>query len=195
MKKLTLALMSVLAMGLVTTAMAAATDAKASAAPAVASAEAAPSATSVTASPKIGVIELGEVLKADPQMQALKAKLEAQFKPRIDKMTALQNTLKADTDKMSRNGSVMSSADKTALNDKISKEQRDLARMQQDYFQDAKTAQNEAMSTVLKRIDAVVAKVAKSQNLDLIFQRENVAYHSQRVDITQAVIAQMKQTS
>ena len=195
MKKLTLALMSVLAMGLVTTAMAAATDAKASTAPAVASAEAAPSTTSVTASPKIGVIELGEVLKADPQMQALKTKLEAQFKPRIDKMTALQNTLKADTDKMSRNGSVMSSADKTALNDKISKEQRDLARMQQDYFQDAKTAQNEAMSTVLKRIDAVVAKVAKAQNLDLIFQRENVAYHSQRVDITQAVIAQMKQTS
>lgn len=186
MKKLTLALMSVLAMGVMTTAMAA-DPAPAPAAPATSAA--------VTAAPKIGVIELGEVLKADPQMQALKTKLEAQFKPRIDKMTALQTTLKADTDKMSRNGSVMSAADKTALNDKITKEQRDLARMQQDYFQDAKTAQNEAMSTVLKRIDAIVAKVAKAQNLDLIFQRENVAYHSQRVDITQAVIAQMKQTS
>jgi Skp family chaperone for outer membrane proteins len=189
MKKLTLALMSVLAMGLVTTAMAAAP----AAAPATPAAPV--SATAVIATPKIGVIELGEVLKADPQMQALKTKLEAQFKPRIDKMTALQTTLKADTDKMSRNGSVMSAADKTALNDKISREQRDLARLQQDYFQDAKTAQNEAMSTVLKRIDAVVAKVAKAQNLDLIFQRENVAYHSQRVDITQAVIAQMKQAS
>lgn len=186
MKKLTLALMSVLAMGVMTTAMAA-DPAPAPAAPATSAA--------VTTAPKIGVIELGEVLKADPQMQALKTKLEAQFKPRIDKMTALQTTLKADTDKMSRNGSVMSAADKTALNDKITKEQRDLARMQQDYFQDAKTAQNEAMSTVLKRIDAIVAKVAKAQNLDLIFQRENVAYHSQRVDITQAVIAQMKQTS
>lgn len=184
MKKLTLALMATLAMGLAATTFAAPPT---NAAPAA--------ATASTAAIKIGVIELGEVLKADPQMQALKKQLEAQFKPRMDKMTALQTTLKADTDKMSRNASVMSAADKQALTDKISREQRDLTRMQQDYFQDAKTAQNEAMSKVLKRIDDVVAKVAKQQNLDLIFQRENVAYHSQRVDITQAVIAQMKSAS
>ncbi|MCD6045080.1 MAG: OmpH family outer membrane protein [Gammaproteobacteria bacterium] len=188
MKKLTLAMMGALAMGLATTTFAANT---AAAAPA----NTAPVAAAVTASPKIGVIELGQVLKADPQMQALKKQLEAQFKPRMDKMTALQASLKADSDKMSRNASVMSAADKSALSDKISREQRDLARMQQDYFQDAKTAQNEAMSKVLKRVDAVVAKVAQQQNLDLIFQRENVAYHSARVDITQAVIAQMKTAS
>lgn len=188
MKKLSLALMSVLAMGLISTAMAA-TDSKATTAPA------ATTASTVTSSPRIGVIELGEVLKADPQMQTLKKQLEAQFKPRIDKMTALQTALKTDTDKLSRDTAVMSASDKTALNEKIAKEQRDLTRMQQDYFQDAKTAQNDAMSKVLKRVDEVVAKVAKAQNLDLIFQRENVAYHSQRVDITQAVIAQMKQTA
>ncbi len=185
MKKLSLAFLGLLAVGVVSTAMA--DNAAVNPAPVV--------ANGVTTSPKIGVIELGQVLKADPQMQALKTKLEAQFKPRIDKMTALQATLKADNDKLARNGSVMSAADKTALNDKIAKEQRDLNRMQQDYFQDAKTAQNEAMSKVLKRIDDIVAKVAKAQNLDLIFQRENVAYHSQRVDITQAVIAQMKESA
>jgi Skp family chaperone for outer membrane proteins len=168
MKKLTLALMATLAMGLAATAFAA--DSKAAPAPA----NTAPAAaTTVVSGPRIGVIELGQVLKADPQMQALKKQL----------------------DKMSRNASVMSAADKTTLNDKISREQRDLTRMQQDYFQDAKTAQNEAMSKVLKRIDDVVAKVAKQQNLDLIFQRENVAYHSARVDITQAVITQMKSAS
>ncbi len=190
MKKLTLALMATLAIGLAATTFAA--DIKAAPAPA----NTAPAAANTaTAGLKIGVIELGEVLKADPQMQALKKQLEAQFKPRMDKMTALQTTLKADTDKMSRDASVMNAADKTALNDKIGREQRDLTRMQQDYFQDAKTAQNEAMSKVLKRVDDVVAKVAKQQNLDLIFQRENVAYHSARVDITQAVIAQMKSAS
>jgi outer membrane protein len=191
MKKLTLALMATLAMGLAATTFAADTKA---AAPAPANT--APAAANMNASaPRIGVIELGQVLKADPQMQALKKQLEAQFKPRMDKMTALQASLKADTDKMSRDASVMNATDKTTLNDKISREQRDLTRMQQDYFQDAKTAQNEAMSKVLKRVDDVVAKVAKQQNLDLIFQRENVAYHSARVDITQAVIAQMKSSS
>ena len=188
MKKLTLALMATLAMGLAATTFAA--DNKA--APAPVNTAPAAAANTVTSAPRIGVIELGEVLKADPQMQALKKQLEAQFKPRMDKMTALQASLKSDSDKMSRDASVMSAADKTALNDKIGREQRDLTRMQQDYFQDAKTAQNEAMSKVLKRVDDVVAKVAKQQNLDLIFQRENVAYHSARVDITQAVIAQMK---
>lgn len=185
MKKLTLVLMGVLAIGLTTTTMAAN-------APAPAAAVAAPSATASVAVPRIGVIELGQVLKADPEMQALKSKLEAQFKPRIEKMKTLQTALKADTDKMSRNAAVLSQADKDALNEKIAREQRDLSRMQQDYYQDAKVAQNDAMSKVLKRIDDVVAKVAKAQNLDLIFQRENVAYHSARVDITQAVIAQMK---
>ncbi len=188
MKKLTLALMATLAMGLAATTFAADTKA----APVPANTVASAATNTVTSAPRIGVIELGQVLKADPQMQALKKQLESQFKPRMDKMTALQTTLKADTDKMSRNASVMSAADKDALNEKISREQRDLTRMQQDYFQDAKAAQNEAMSKVLKRVDDVVAKVAKQQNLDLIFQRENVAYHSARVDITQAVIAQMK---
>ncbi len=188
MKKLTLALMGTLAIGLASTTFAA--D-NAAAAPAANAAAAAPA--SVAASPRIGVIELGAVLKADPQMQQLKAQLEAQFKPRMDKIVALQNTLKADSDKMSRNGSVMSDADKQKLASKIEQEQRDLSRMQQDYFQDAKTAQNDAMTKVLKNVDAVVAQIAKQQNLDLIFQRENVAYHSDRVDITQAVINQMKQ--
>lgn len=188
MKKLTLALMSVLAVGLATSTFAA----DKTAAPAM---PANTAATGVTSAPRIGVLELGAVLKADPEMQALKKQLESQFKPRMDKMTALQATLKADSDKMSRNAAVMSASDKDALTDKINREQRDLARMQQDYFQDAKTAQNEAMSKVLKRVDEVVAKVAKQQNLDLIFQRESVAYHSQRVDITQAVIDQMKSSS
>lgn len=138
---------------------------------------------------KVGVVDLRSVIDSSPQMKAAADDLRKQFKPRQDKILAAQQNLQKDQDKLKRDGSVMSQSDADALQSQITTEGRDLQRMQEDYMQDLRTAQQEAMAKFLASVDSVVQKITTQQGFDLILRRDTVAYASPRVDITQQVIA------
>lgn len=142
---------------------------------------------------KIGVVDMREVIDNSPQMKAAADNLRKEFKPRQDKIVAAQQALQKDQDKLKRDGSVMSQSDADALQAQITTEGRDLQRMQEDYMQDLRTAQQTAMQSFLTSVDAVVQKMTKQNNYDLILRRDTVAYASPRVDITQQVIAALNQ--
>lgn len=150
-------------------------------------------ATPVANAPiKVGVINLADVLKNSPQMKAAADKLRKEFKPRQEKIMAAQKTFEANQAKLKRDAAVMSATDKTALQAKVSDEQRDLQRMQEDYMQDLQAAQQAMMQTVLKKLDGIVQSIAAKNGYDLILQRNSVAFASQRVDITPEVLKSLK---
>lgn len=140
----------------------------------------------------IGVIDLSDVLKSSPQMKSAADKLKKEFKPRQEKIKNAQAQLASDQEKLKRNGSVMSQSDLQGMQTKVADEQRDLQRMQEDYMQDLQTAQQQAMQSVLQNIDNIVQSIATKGHYDLILQRNTVAFASPRVDITNQVIAQLK---
>lgn len=163
----------------------------------VAIAQAAPSTVTTTpavanASLNIGVIDLAAVLQQSSDAKAAGEQLKKQFQPRQQKIVDEQNQLQKDQDQLRRNGSVMSSSDLQTLQTKIGTESRDLQQMQQNYMQDLRTAQSQAMQKVLAQVDSIVQNVAKKNNFDLIIQKNAVAYSSSRVDVTDQVIAAMK---
>lgn len=138
---------------------------------------------------KIGVVDMRMVIDNSPQMKAAANSLRAEFKPRQDKIIAAQQALQKDQDKLKRDGAVMSQNDATALQAQITTEGRDLQRMQEDYMQDLRTAQQTAMQSFLTSVDAIVQKITTQDGYDLILRRDTVAYASPRTDITQEVIA------
>lgn len=179
MKKLAIALTSTMLMGSV---------ALANAAPAAAVTP----ATSAEPNLTVGVIDLAAVLQQSSQAKAAGEQLKSQFQPRQKKIIAAQQQLQNDQDKLKRDGSVMSAADAQALQDKIAAEGRDLQQMQEDYMQDLRAAQSQAMQKVLSQIDQIVQKIAAQGHYDLIMQKNSVAFSSPRVDITNQVIQEMK---
>lgn len=140
---------------------------------------------------KIGVIDLHQILQKAPQVKVINKKLESQFKPRQAKIVALQKTIKNGMAKFSKDGSVMSASQKTAMQEKIMKQRRDLARMEQDYQQDLGVAQNQSMQQFFAKLKGIVSTVAKKGDYDLILQKDGVPYANPTVDVTSQVLKQL----
>ena len=140
----------------------------------------------------IGVINIDQILSQTPQAKSAAEQLKKTFQPRQQKIVATQKALQDDEAKLKRDGTVMSSSDMQALQSKISMENRDLQQMQDDYVQDIRTAQSQAMQKVLTQVGEVVQKIAKQGNYDVIIQKNAVPFNSARVDITPEVIKEME---
>jgi outer membrane protein len=152
----------------------------------------APAPAAVDGSVKIGVLDVGKVLQESPQVKVAVDKLKAKFKERQDKIASAQKQLAADQEKLKRDKAVMKQADADDLQMKVLDEQRELQSMQEEYVRAARLAQNQVMGATLKQIDAIVKDISSKKHYDLILQRDNVAFASDKVDITPEVMAQLK---
>ncbi len=150
---------------------------------------------SVTASAdtqKIAVVDFQKILKNSSQMEAVGNKLKKEFKPRQDKIIALQKTLETDQQTLKRDMSVLNEKDLTKLRDKIATTQRDLRRLEEDYLMDARAAQKNGMQQVIDKVNGIVKKVAEQNHYDLILYRDVIAYENKVADITDDVIKELK---
>jgi outer membrane protein len=140
----------------------------------------------------IGVVDLREVFAKAPEVKVIKENLETRFKPRQQKLVEQQKAIKADMDKLQKDGSIMSNSDKKALQDNIVKQQQALEKNGSEYQQDLNSAQNQAMETFFGKVKNVIDKLAKKEKYTLVLQRENVPYMEEKLDITNKVIAALK---
>ncbi|MBB70854.1 MAG: hypothetical protein CMF50_00460 [Legionellales bacterium] len=141
---------------------------------------------------KIGVIDVSQVLQDSPQMEQLAKKLKTKFKPRQEAIIKASKKVDDEEAKLKKDGAVMSQSDLAALQDQIVLDKRKLRQLKEDYVQDAKMAQSQAMNSIVNDVDKVVKKIADDQHFDLVLQRNNVAFASNRVNITPDVIKAMK---
>ena len=141
---------------------------------------------------KIGVLTLPKILQQSSQMQDISSKLKKQFKPRQDKIVALQKKLADDQATLKRDASVMSNSEAKKLQDTIANDQRDLRRMEEDYLSDARAAQKEAIDKIMKSINKIVQKIAEKDNYDLIVQEDYVVFAKPTLNISDQVIKELK---
>lgn len=137
---------------------------------------------------KIGVVDLREIFAKAPEVKVIKTNLEKRFKPRQEKLMAMQKNIKEKVDKLQKNGAVMSAADKKTLQQEIMSGQQALEKEGSQYQNDLNTAQNSAMETFFNKVKGIIDTVAKKEKYTLVLQRENVPYRSKELDITDAVI-------
>lgn len=140
---------------------------------------------------KVAVMDFPKILKNSPQMEAVGNKLKKEFKPRQDKIIALQKTLEADQSKLKRDASIMAEKEMVSLRDKIAASQRDIRRLEEDYLSDARAAQKKAMEQIVQKVNVFVKKVADKDGYSIVLQKGGVVYASDKVDITDQVIKEL----
>lgn len=138
---------------------------------------------------KIGIVDLHRVLQESPQAKKISQQLEQKFKPRQQKLIAQQKQLKADVTKIRRDATIMTTGQKTQLQEKISREQRELERSGSNYQEDLNAAQTQATQQFFDKVTVALNKVAKKDGYDMILQKENVPYSAPQMDITKNIIA------
>ena len=137
---------------------------------------------------KIGVVDLQKIMQTSTQMKTIQEKLEKEFKPRRDKLVAMEEGLKSDMEKFKRDNAILSQTQRKDLEKKIVATQQQFEREGQQYQQELSTAHNEAMEEFYNKIRAAIAKVAQNEKYDLVFQKDAAPFSVDKLDVTSKVM-------
>jgi outer membrane protein len=141
---------------------------------------------------KIGVVDLQKIMQTSNQMKAIQQKLEKEFKPRRDKLVAMEASLKADMEKFKRDSAVMSATQKKETEKKIVTSEQQFERDGQQYQQELSTAHNEAMEALYSKVHEAISKVAEKEKFDLILQKDAVPFSAEKMDVTKEIADAIK---
>ncbi len=137
---------------------------------------------------KIGVVDLQRIMQIAPQMKVIQEKLEKDFRPRRDKLVAMEDELKKDMQRFKRDNTVLSPDQKKDLEKKIVMSQQTFEREGQQYQQELSTAHNEAMEDLYARIRKAIDGVAKEEKYDVVLQKDAAPYSAAQLDVTDKVL-------
>lgn len=140
---------------------------------------------------KIGVVDLQKIMQTSAQMKSIQQKLELEFKPRRDKLVAMEDGLKKDMETFKRDAAVLSQSQKKDLEKKIVATQQSFEREGQQYQQELSTAHNEAMEELYGKIRKAISKVAANDKFDLVLQKDAAPFSDAKLDITDLVMKQI----
>ncbi len=140
----------------------------------------------------VGVLDMQKLLQNAPQVKAVQAQLKQQFSSQESKLKKLQTQLKADVQNYEKNSTVMTAAEKTALEKKIASEQQDFQKQQGDFRNQVIAAQNKAMQKIFVQVKKIVDGIASEHKLNLIVTKASVVYNDADMDITGQVLKAMK---
>ena len=141
---------------------------------------------------KIGVVDLQKIMQTSSQMKSIQANLEKDFKPRRDKLIAMEESLKKDMENFKRDTAIMSQSQRKDLEKKIVGEQQQFERDGQQYQQELSTAHNEAMEDFYTNIRAAIAKISEREQYDLVLQKDAAPFSADKLDVTSKVIQEIK---
>ena len=112
--------------------------------------------------------------------------LEAEFKKREGELNDTGTKLRADMDKLDKEGPTLSEAERTRRQRDLSEQQRDFERKRRELMEDLNTRKNEELAAVTERASKVIKQIFEQEKYDLILQE--VVFAGPRVDITKKVI-------
>lgn len=143
------------------------------------------------AEPKIGVVDLQKIMQTSSQMKTIQEALEKNFKPRRDKLVAMEEKIKNDMAKFKRESTVMSPTQKKDMQKKIIEAQQAFEREGQQYQQELSTAHNDAMEEFYTKIRKAIDQIAANDKFELILQKDAAPFSSAKLDITDSVIKEI----
>lgn len=143
---------------------------------------------------KVGAVNAAMILEKAPQAEHARKQLEKEFAPRDKKLVNLQKEIKANDDKLVRDGAVMSESARVKMEREIISQKRELKRKQDEFREDFNIRRNEEFGKLQKRIYEAIVSHAKKEKYDLIIS-DGVIYASDTVDITNQVLARLKAES
>lgn len=141
---------------------------------------------------KIGVVDLQKIMQTAPQMKAIQDRLEKEFKPRRDKLVAMEEGLKKDMETFKRESAVMSQSKKKEMERRVVATQQQFERDGQQYQQELSTAHNEAMEEFYSKIRTAIAKIAEREKYDVVLQKDAAPFSADKLDVTPQVMKEIQ---
>lgn len=137
---------------------------------------------------KIGYIDVQRVIAESQSGKRAKERFQVQVKKAeadVQKERQDLERLKSDLDKK---GPLLKEEERRSMEADLQKRSVILQRTMNDYQQDLRQKESEIMSEILKEVEQIVNEVGKAEKFTLIFERSQIIYSDQGIDITSKVI-------
>lgn len=142
---------------------------------------------------KIGVVDLIRVLESSPQAERARAEIEKEFAPLENEVNGLREQLRKLEEKLSKEGAIMSEAERRRAERDVLAERRNLERKQDEYKDDLNFRKNEELTKIQRTIIEAIQTIAREENYDLILNRETLPYFDPQTDITERVLKKLSE--
>jgi len=140
---------------------------------------------------KIGYVSAAKILDESPQAAEVAKKLKQEFSDREGDLLASRKEIKQIEDKMTRDGAVMSEAERGKLERELVIRKRDLQHASEAFQDDLNLRRNDEMNKLLTVVQQAIEAIGKEQHYDLIVY-EGVAYASSAIDMTDKVSQKLR---
>jgi outer membrane protein len=141
---------------------------------------------------KIAVIDPNRIVEESPQYEEARRMLSTEVAEREAELLDQQASVDALSDKLERDGPLMSEEEVKLLQTDIRGRKRRLRYAKAELQEDFALRQSELRTKLVKQVEEVVRRIAKEQNIDLIVS-EGVVYFSERIDISAQVVERLKE--
>jgi len=146
---------------------------------------------SVSAAGKSAFINSKELLEKSPQAIAANAQLKEQFGEREQSLRKLAQGIQQMEKTYQTDSAIMSNDQKRKAEDNIIQNKRRFQFEQQSLKEDLQSTQRELLQGVQASIKTVIQSYGKANGYDFIFTDTSIAYASDAVDITDAILQEL----
>jgi outer membrane protein len=138
---------------------------------------------------KVGVINLQKAVFDSAEIKKADAQMQATFKPRQDKVEALNKEIAGIAQQLQSSNGKLSPQAEADLQTQGQRKQRDLQRLSDDLNADAQSYRNDILSKSSDKMQAVIKKLAEEKGLDLVIDVQTALYFKDAMDITKDATA------
>jgi outer membrane protein len=139
---------------------------------------------------KIGYVNFQQLMEEAPQVKATMQSLQNEFGPRQRELVAMQNDLKARSEKLDKEGAIMAEADRAKAEKSLRDQQREFSRKGGEFQDDINTRKNEELGKLQRFILQEIKAYGNAQGFDLVLG--DVFYNKPGMDITPQVLEVLK---
>ena len=137
---------------------------------------------------KIGYIDVQRVIAESQSGKRAKERFQAQVKKAEADVLKERQELERIKGDLDKKGPLLKEEERRNMETDLQKRSVILQRSMNDYQQDLRQKENEMMQDILKEVEQIVNEVGKAEKFTLIFERSQIIYSDQGIDITSKVI-------
>jgi len=140
----------------------------------------------------VAVVNVIRLQSEAPQVAKVREKIKAEFAVREGRTEAQQEQVAQLEEKLLRDREKMSDAEAKSLQRDIRSRTLRLENAKEEMESDRRLRLSEEMDRLRRVLAEVIAEVAKAEKLDIVLE-SGVTYASERADITDRVLARMRE--
>jgi outer membrane protein len=135
---------------------------------------------------RIGFVSQDRIMRDAAPAKAATAKLEQEFAKRDRDLQDLGSRIKALSDKLEKDGPVLTDSDRNRRQRELSDLDKEFQRKRREFQEDLNQRRNEELSAILERANRAIKQIAEAEKLDVVLQE--AVFVSPRIDITEKVL-------